>query len=90
MATGDGATFKGSDKLGKFTLRQAVCCGVCGKKVMTCVHYEQKPKVTEYVAKARSLLIRNKRTNKFIRTIGINCGCYAKVHRQLVHIAGGR
>lgn len=87
---GDGTGFNGRDKLGPFVMRSSVPCGVCGKQVMCSVHYERKPLVSEYVSKAKSLLLKNKKTGKFIRTVGINCGCYAKVHRQIKAIEMGR
>lgn len=83
----------GHDSLGEFivlgiTFRRK-SCGICGK-TGTSIRYEDTPKVSTYAAKARSLLIRNKRTKNFIRTIGITCGCYAKVHRQIAHIESGK
>ena len=81
----------GHDSLGKFVL-QAGECRICkeGKHVpIMTITYTDKPKVNAYVAKAKALLIRNKRTGAFIRTLGINCGCYAKVQRQIKAIELG-
>lgn len=79
----------GHDSLGKFDM----CAGMCGvchvgrnaphEPPIMVIRYRDSPKVNQYVAKAKSLLIRNKKSGFFIRTIGINCGCYAKVHRQI-------
>lgn len=83
---------KGEDKLGTFriiTLPDKPICGVCRRRVAV-VQYRSAPKVSDYAAAAKGLLIRNKKTSKYIRTIGINCGCYAKVHRQIAHIESGR
>jgi hypothetical protein len=82
----------GTDRLGKFEIKSGHC-GVChegrarGFMPIMVVQYKDSPKVPDYVAQSKSLLIRNKKTKNFIRTIGINCGCYAKVHRQIAHIA---
>lgn len=83
---------RAKDSLGAFYLNAfGVCrCGVCGKRNTISVTYKDRPMVSAYVAKAPSLLIRNKKTKNFIRTIGINCGCYAKIHRQIAHIEGGK
>ena len=79
----------GRDSLGIFDLTTYSPCGVCGEKKgrrLIVVIYRDKPRVSPYVKEARSLLIKNIGTGKFIRTIGINCGCYAKVHRQVAYI----
>lgn len=91
MPIGDGKGFNGHDSLGEFKiLMGAPYCRVCERRSMVCIRYLASPKVNAYVAKAKSLLIHNKKTGNFIRTIGINCGCYAKVHRQIAHIEGGK
>lgn len=98
MATVNKARY-GVDSLGEFELTRFAKCGCCGQGKKAgdaiagknlCVVYTHKPYVDAYTAKAKSLLIRNKKTGNFIRTIGINCGCYAKAHRQIAHISSGR
>jgi hypothetical protein len=83
----------GHDKLGIFEIK-AGQCGICkagnssgNMTSLMVVQYKRTPRVDEYVSQAKALLIRNKKTGNFIRTIGINCGCYSKVHRQITHIA---
>lgn len=92
----------GEDTLGKFIVsRWETKCGVCGKRqrkprakrqgkgsaeLMLFVVYQGKPTFSPYVSQARSLLMRNKTTGKFTRIVGITCGCYSKVHRQIAHI----
>lgn len=92
---------KGRDSLGVFNLEVVLInyvyvggrasCEVCGEALVASrVRYLKKPKLSGYVAKAKSLLIRNKKTGKYIRTIGVTCGCYSKVHRQVAHIESGQ
>lgn len=80
----------GRDSLGDFELFIPIrtSCGICNRKGL-CVRYQDKPSLGRYAAEAPGLLLRNKKTSNFIRTIGINCGCYAKVHRQIAHIQKG-
>lgn len=81
----------GQDALGKF---QVIVddCPVCGFKDGYCVRWKDTPKVDDYVKNARSFLLRvkNYASTRLHRQVGINCGCYAKVHRQMVHINGGK
>lgn len=78
---------QGEDKFGRFKIEPGEC-GVCGKFSIR-VSYKDTPKVTGYVRKARSFLLKHKKRG-LIRKVGINCGCYAKVHRQIVHIEEGK
>lgn len=80
---------EGEDSLGKFDIRDFADCQVCGADQVQTVRYHKRPGVSTYVAEARSFLLRaNKRKRKppLHREIGINCGCYSKVHRQIAHI----
>jgi hypothetical protein len=80
----------GHDKIGKFIMndnRMPNKCGICREDAI-CLRYTSSGlHISSYIREAPSFLMRNR--NKWIRTIGITCGCYAKVHRQMVHIESG-
>jgi len=82
-ASGVSAIAVGRDALGPFNVEEAQCSR-CSHQGLV-IHYKVKPKLDPYVRDARSLVMR-----KPSRQIGLTCGCYAKLHRQIVHINGGK
>lgn len=82
----------GEDSLGPFFLCRDTSCPVCGKNCIHTIEYKRTPKVSTYVKQAPSFLLKigsSKGGIKLHRKVGINCGCYAKVHRQICHIEAG-
>jgi hypothetical protein len=59
------------------------------------VQYDRKPKLPAGIAPEATILQvttkrftggKTVRSSKLVRQLGITCGCYAKLHRQVVHI----
>lgn len=84
---------RGVDALGAFTTTQGTC-GVCHKNKVIVVRYDE-PKWHELAYKMltwsdlREYTILG-RAYTYIRakgSVGVTCGCYSKLHRQLTHIA---
>jgi hypothetical protein len=71
---------RGKDTLGSFNVSDNVVCRTCGH-VGLVISYREKPNLEDYVRNAPNLILR-----KHQRRIGLTCGCYAKLHRQIVHI----
>jgi hypothetical protein len=72
-------TFSGSDAFGKFVISGGPCslCGLSGLNVK----YQPKAfKLPKDITPEATIL---KTTDNYI---GINCGCYGKLHRQITHI----
>jgi hypothetical protein len=80
--------FPHKDVLGKFRLRWNDC-EHCGSTGQVCVEYWKPDFIYFGGAKGKAgrafkdgkLLLKKSRTN-----LGVTCGCYAKLHRQLTHI----
>jgi len=75
---------RGVDSLGTFNVMDNEICPNC-KHAGQIVVYRTKPKMSDYVRDAPSLVMK-----KPGRRIGFTCGCYAKLHRQIVHIDYGK
>jgi hypothetical protein len=71
----------GKDSLGPFNVQDGRLCPSCGHAGLV-ITYKRKPKLSDYVRSAPALILRGR------RTIGLTCGCYAKLHRQITHING--
>jgi hypothetical protein len=69
----------GRDTLGEFNVCDEAECPNC-KHVGLLIWYKTKPKLSDYVRNAPSLILKGR------RQIGLTCGCYAKLHRQITHI----
>lgn len=83
----------GEDSLGPFFLCRDTTCPLCGKECIHTIEYKRTPNVTSYVKMADSLLLKmdsSKGGIRLHRKVGINCGCYAKVHRQIKAIELGQ
>lgn len=77
----------GKDGVGEFRLYQdGARCEKCGEEGVIVVSY-RKVFLTKYVKEARSLILFNHKGKKL--RLGIECGCYAKLHRQVTHIRNG-
>lgn len=77
----------GVDKFGAFAVREGRC-GVCGKHEL-CIQYHHRPRIPEYSRTSPSLLVRVRReVGRGVRQLGLTCGCYGKLHRQVGHIEG--
>lgn len=77
----------GHDRVGRFVVimgrprnSSRFACSSCGMQGQPVVRYLEKLKVDEKVECAPSFIGRGR------RTFGVSCGCYARLHRQLVHI----
>lgn len=82
----------GEDSLGFFDTENYKRCGVCHESpIGTVIVYRHAPKLSDYVKHSRSLLLRVDAGTKvrLARRVGVNCGCYAKVHRQVKAIELG-
>lgn len=77
----------GTDGVGEFRLyMDGASCEKCGKDGVIIVSY-RKLFLTKYVREAKSLILFNTKGKK--RRLGIECGCYSKLHRQVTHIRNG-
>jgi hypothetical protein len=75
----------GSDAFGKFTFATAFDCGVCMRpNVRTIAYHKGKLDFGDGI-EVRKTILRTPETR-----IGINCGCYGKLHRQVAHITHRR
>jgi hypothetical protein len=72
----------GRDDFGPFKIKEGEC-PKCQHEGLV-VQYTAAPRLSDYVKKARALILNGK------RIIGLTCGCYAKYHRQVAHIESGR
>lgn len=64
-------------------------CEHCGERTL-CIDITGVILTKGVSVKATILQDRNYQEPKCIKSIGIGCGCYAKFHRQLVHITESR
>lgn len=65
-----------------YLLRSEHPCGICGKKtVVLSLRGVELPEGMTYAATILKIL-----PEKRSRYIGVGCGCYARVHRQIAHI----
>lgn len=74
----------GADKFGDFVL-EASTCRVCGKDA-TCVHYESFSAMgydSQGAIDPKRLLAWHE---GYIAAVGVECGCYGRLHRQVAHI----
>lgn len=70
------------DDFGPFKLKVATCCH-CGAENQLSVKYSTSASITvaqEKIDLGRTVL------KKLTNSIGVTCGCYAKLHRQVTHI----
>lgn len=75
---------KGEDNIGKFQMFQQGNCPVCRATVGVSLRYTSRTlKITDYVKNAPSFLLQ-------ARSIGVSCGCYGRMQRQIAHIEGGK
>lgn len=75
-------TIPGQDKFGKFTVTYKMhLCDCCSRTVLMTVHYRETPKLPEGIDVAATVL-----HNPLRMWMGVDCGCYAKFHRQVAHI----
>lgn len=79
---------KGRDAFGRFDLVEKDC-PCCSKASQLVVWYHNTPDIPQYALNSPSLLIRLSSTRIAWR-VGITCGCYAKLHRQVAHIMRDR
>jgi hypothetical protein len=82
-------TCEGEDNLGKFTVLIPGHCGACGQDTDTSILYKGalKMRLKEKGIEPNSLILFDQ--NK-LRHIGVTCGCYAKLQRQIAHISNKR
>lgn len=71
----------GEDAFGRFHIKTGFC-GTCDFNCGALVQYVNPPEFPEGIERARTIL-------KGSRKIGIDCGCYGKLHRQVAHISDG-
>lgn len=86
----------GSDAFGDFACPGRAMCETCSKPVTNTIMYLSTPMLpkgievedTVYGKITRQYTPRQRKGLKLATrpTIGINCGCYAKLHRQVAHI----
>jgi hypothetical protein len=80
-------TCEGEDNLGKFTVFVPDKCGICGNVEAGLLYRGIKKKVTEMGIEPNSLIVFQ---NHKVLHLGITCGCYAKLQRQIAHISDKR
>jgi hypothetical protein len=83
----------GSDKFGEFHLTGGPCTH-CGNERTVCVHYRIQPN-GQFVdlgegIKPSDTILQPHGTMVDDTYLGINCGCYGKLHRQVAHIIDRR
>ena len=84
MAAKD-STVPGEDKFGKFTITHKLhVCDCCGRTVIITIHYREKPRLPGDLDPTATVL-----HNPLRMWCGVDCGCYAKFHRQVTHIQEG-
>jgi hypothetical protein len=80
----------GQDKFGKFRIEGGQECPVCRTEEQWCITYTSTAKIEDYAKRAPGLILKRAdrldRTPILWRRIGITCGCYGKLHRQVAHI----
>lgn len=72
-----------------YHLRQE--CDHCHKRTM-CIKVEKVTLPPSIKPSTHLITFHYQRTTQLthVECLGISCGCYAKAHRQLVHITGGK
>ena len=71
----------GQDAFGDFTI-QPGWCGVCDFNCSTTVQY----KVNKNFGLPKGIQIEKTILKMQCRKVGLDCGCYGKLHRQIAHI----
>lgn len=72
---------KGSDDFGTFRLREGKVCQACGQRGVAVIYRPKYLELEKEVLEAPSLILKDSG-----KPIGVTCGCYAKLHRQVAHI----
>ena len=89
-----GVIAAGHDSVGKFKVRNnkalepsSYRCPSCRKEPGLIVHWDAKIHLPKRILEAPSFILHSK-SHTMVRVVGLTCGCYAKVHRQIAHING--
>src|SRR5436305_7914900 len=92
---------KGKDDLSTFRITRGTC-DICGKRRVICVVYDRQKATDEATAELMNARVYKMLTwidllkytilkAAYYSTgrgrLGVQCGCYAKLHRQIVHVA---
>lgn len=82
----DRSRRNGRDAFGKFRITGGPCtnCGGDGSPTLCmCIHYSLSDLTLPRGIKPEDTILRHAHEDAYL---GINCGCYAKLHRQVAHI----
>lgn len=71
----------GEDAFGKFRITGGPCTN-CSQAKLMCIHYSRDEVMLPKGIEPSDTILRDP-TDTYL---GINCGCYAKLHRQVAHI----
>lgn len=82
--------------VGGYIHTNRLTCGVCGQPTM-CIVMNRRPSLPDYIEKDDAKILFHQASQSphpqdksAYGFIGIGCGCYARAHRQIAHIAHQR